>query len=111
MSKSLIKPTENEASQKSKTRCENPYKPVEKEEFWPGNAKKLPKWSKSITLIDTTHKAFRYVKKPYKPNKKQGFSKAKNALRKPLLNQRQIDDFRVENAKNASKMIKKAIRL
>ena len=30
MSKSLIKPMENEVSQKSKTRCENPYKTCRK---------------------------------------------------------------------------------
>ncbi len=39
---------------------------------------------KSNTFIDETHTAFRYVEKPYKTNEKQCFSKAENALRKPL---------------------------
>ena len=39
---------------------------------------------KSITFIDKFHMTFYHVEKPYKTNEKRGFSKTKNALRKPL---------------------------
>ena len=71
--------------------------------FWGPFCKMASKVCKSITFIDKTHTAFRYVKKPYKTNEKQGFPKAKNALRKPLSNLCQIDDFRVEIARRPPK--------
>ena len=79
------KTNEKRGSQKSKTRCKNPYKTYRKRRLFSRKRKKgFQNDQKSITFIDETHTSFRYVKKPYKTNEKQGFSKAKNALRKPL---------------------------
>ena len=51
--------------------------------FWAGNAKRLPKWSKSITFIDKTHTAFRYVKNLIKPTKNKVSRKPKTRCENP----------------------------
>ena len=68
MSKSLIKPTENEVSEKPKTHCENPYKTCAKlMNFEPKSQKGFQNDQKSITFIDKTHMAFRQVENLIKP--------------------------------------------
>ncbi len=52
--------------------------------FEPKSQNGLENNQKSITFIDEFDMTFRHVEKPYKPNEKRGFSKVKNALRKPL---------------------------
>ena len=60
-------------------------KPVEIEDCLSQKRKKASKNDNTcITFIDKTHMAFRHVEEPYKTNGKRGFSKTKNALRKPL---------------------------
>ena len=84
MSKSLIKPTKNEVSQKSKTRCENPYKTCRKWRlFEPKTQKGFQNDQKSITFIDETHTAFRYVKKPCKTNENYVSQKPKTRCGNP----------------------------
>ena len=75
----------NEVSQKPKTRCENPYKTCRKWRLFESKSQNdLENDQKSITFIDKFYMTFRHVEKPYKTNEKRGYSKAKNALRKPL---------------------------
>ena len=67
-----------------KTNAQNLMKPVENEDFLAKSAK-LPRIDqKGITFIDNSDMPFRHVEKPYKTNEKRGFSKTKNAMRKPL---------------------------
>ncbi len=85
MSENLIRQTKNDVAQKPKMRCGNPYKTcVQLMIFESKSQKGFQNDPKSIAFIDKTHMAFRHVEKPYKTNEKRGFSKAKNALRKPL---------------------------
>ena len=84
MSKILINQRKTRFVKSQKRVAKTLIKPVENEDFLSRKRKKASKMIKSITFIDKTHTAFRYVKKPYKPNEKRGFSKVKNALRKPL---------------------------
>ena len=79
----LIKPTKH-VLQKSILLVRNPYKTCLQLMIMSQKRKKASKWSKSITFIDETHTVFSHVRKSYKTNEKRGFSKAKNALRKPL---------------------------
>ena len=68
-----------------KTNAQNLIKPVEYEDFLSQNRKMASKMiKKSITFIDDSDMPFRHVEKPYKTNKKRGFSKVKNASRKTL---------------------------
>ncbi len=68
-----------------KTNAQNLIKPVEYEDFLSQNRKMASKMiKKSITFIDKFHMTFRHVEKHYKTNEKRGFSKATNALRKPI---------------------------
>ena len=67
MSKTLIKPTKNEVSEKPKTHCENPYKTCVKLMIpEPKSQKGFQNDQKSITFIDKTHMAIRHVENPYK---------------------------------------------
>ncbi len=52
--------------------------------FEPKSQNGLGNDQKSNTFIDEFYMTFRHVEKPYKTNEKRGFSKGKNALRKPL---------------------------
>ena len=84
MSKSLIKPTKNEVSQKPKTRCENPYKTCVKLMIFESKSQKgFQNDRKSITFIDKTHTAFRHVKKPYKTNENEVSQKPKTRCENP----------------------------
>ena len=78
--------------------------------FWAENAKRLPKWSKSITLIDKKHMAFRYLKILMKPTKTR-FLKSQKRVAKTLIKPVENEDFLSQNRKMASEMIKKALRL
>ena len=64
---------------------EMPYKTCRKWRlFEPKSQNGIENDQKSITFIDKFYMTFRHVEKPCKTNGKRGFSKAKNALRKPL---------------------------
>ena len=52
--------------------------------FDPESQNGLGHYQKSITFVNDSDMPFRHVEKPYETNEKRGFSKVKNALRKPL---------------------------
>ena len=63
-----MKLTENEVSQKPKTRCGNPYKTCWKRRLFESKTQKgFQNDQKSITFIDKTHMAFRHVENLIKP--------------------------------------------
>ncbi len=72
-------PNENEVSQKSKTRCGNPYKACRKWRlFEPKTQKGFQNDQTSITFIDKTHMAFHHVENPYKTCRKWSFLGCQN---------------------------------
>ena len=64
--------------------CQTLIKPVEIEAFLVPFPKMTPKFRNKPAATQRFRNAFRDVGKPYKTNERRGFSKAKNALRKPL---------------------------
>ena len=64
--------------------AETLIKPVENEDFWAHFSQIAIKMIKNHYLEKVFATRFQNVGKPYKTNEKRGFSKCKNALRKPL---------------------------
>ena len=106
MSKSLIKPTKNEVSQKPKTRCGNPYKTCRKWILFESKSQKWHrKWLKSITFIDKSYMTFRHVEKHYETNGNDVFQKAKSVA-KTLIKPVENEDFWAKIAKRLPKWLK-----
>ena len=85
MSKSIIKPTKYQVSEKPKTRSENHYKTCVKVMIPnPKSQKGFQNDQKSITFIDTTHMAIRHGEKPYKTCRNEDFWGAKTSKSQEL---------------------------
>ena len=64
--------------------AETLIQPVENEDIWAPFSQLALKMIKKHYLEKAFATRFQNVGKPYKTNEKRGFSKSKNALRKPL---------------------------